>query len=292
MTEEQALIATILAHPADDLPRKVYADWLDEHGFHERAEFIRVQCALAEDGLCSLVGRKMMDGVTPTDCGGTCDQCRLRERERELLEANVIWGLPIASIFFGADPRAYVEYGHSGCAYHHQGATKITWAWSRGFAESIRLPLSAFLGGSCERCGGSGWARYYHPVEIEEVDDCPACSGTGRTEGIAKRLFETQPVTRVEFTDREPFTAAGNFHYWPCTAKGSILESIEANRGHFASNDLPPELFDHIKGDNCDLPYMEFKSYDSPDLAVDAASDAAVALGRSLAKLGTLASVA
>jgi uncharacterized protein (TIGR02996 family) len=42
-----ALIAAIRAAPDDDAPRLVYADWLDEHGQPERAEFIRVQCELA-----------------------------------------------------------------------------------------------------------------------------------------------------------------------------------------------------------------------------------------------------
>ena len=36
-------LEAILAHPDDDAPRLVYADWLDEHGDAERAEFIRVQ---------------------------------------------------------------------------------------------------------------------------------------------------------------------------------------------------------------------------------------------------------
>jgi uncharacterized protein (TIGR02996 family) len=49
MSEEQALLAAIHAHPLDDAPRLVYADWLDEHGGKAnvaRAEFIRVQCEL------------------------------------------------------------------------------------------------------------------------------------------------------------------------------------------------------------------------------------------------------
>jgi uncharacterized protein (TIGR02996 family) len=32
MTDRDALIAAIAAAPADDLPRLVYADWLDENG--------------------------------------------------------------------------------------------------------------------------------------------------------------------------------------------------------------------------------------------------------------------
>ena len=33
----------VVADPADDLPRLVYADWLDDHGDPDRAEFVRVQ---------------------------------------------------------------------------------------------------------------------------------------------------------------------------------------------------------------------------------------------------------
>jgi uncharacterized protein (TIGR02996 family) len=44
---EQALHRAIIESTEDDLPRLVYADWLDEHGQPERAEFIRVQVELA-----------------------------------------------------------------------------------------------------------------------------------------------------------------------------------------------------------------------------------------------------
>src|SRR5215475_6482850 len=45
--DRDALLAAVAAQPDDDLPRLVYADWLDEHGDPDRAEFIRVQCAMA-----------------------------------------------------------------------------------------------------------------------------------------------------------------------------------------------------------------------------------------------------
>lgn len=54
MTDDgSALLAAIIAHPAEDTPRLVYADWLDENGQHERAEFIRVQVELSRgpDGI-------------------------------------------------------------------------------------------------------------------------------------------------------------------------------------------------------------------------------------------------
>jgi uncharacterized protein (TIGR02996 family) len=46
MSEQSDLYRAVLANPEDDAPRLIYADWLDEHGQPERAEFIRVQCAM------------------------------------------------------------------------------------------------------------------------------------------------------------------------------------------------------------------------------------------------------
>jgi uncharacterized protein (TIGR02996 family) len=37
------LLRAILTNPADDAPRLIYADWLDEHGHDRRARFIRDQ---------------------------------------------------------------------------------------------------------------------------------------------------------------------------------------------------------------------------------------------------------
>jgi uncharacterized protein (TIGR02996 family) len=58
MSDQSALFAAICAHPDDDTPRLAYADWLDEHlpdrtpspaaGPSARAEYIRVQCRLAQ----------------------------------------------------------------------------------------------------------------------------------------------------------------------------------------------------------------------------------------------------
>jgi uncharacterized protein (TIGR02996 family) len=39
----QAFLEDILAHPDDDAPRLIFADWLEEEGDSDRAEFIRVQ---------------------------------------------------------------------------------------------------------------------------------------------------------------------------------------------------------------------------------------------------------
>ncbi|HEY1065456.1 MAG TPA: TIGR02996 domain-containing protein, partial [Pirellulales bacterium] len=46
MSQQAALLRAVIAAPDDDAPRLIYADWLDEQGDSERAEFIRLQCAL------------------------------------------------------------------------------------------------------------------------------------------------------------------------------------------------------------------------------------------------------
>jgi uncharacterized protein (TIGR02996 family) len=70
VSAEEAFLADIVEHPEDDAPRLVYADWLDEHGRPERAEFIRAQVELARAG--------------EDDPG----RDRLVERERQLLDAH------------------------------------------------------------------------------------------------------------------------------------------------------------------------------------------------------------
>ncbi len=48
MPENDALLKAVIASPDDDLPRLVYADWQEENGDAERAEFIRTQIELAK----------------------------------------------------------------------------------------------------------------------------------------------------------------------------------------------------------------------------------------------------
>jgi uncharacterized protein (TIGR02996 family) len=63
MSDRDALLAAITANPDDDLPRLVYADWLEEYGEAGRAEFIRVQCRTqhmrrGDEGLDDLLNRE------------------------------------------------------------------------------------------------------------------------------------------------------------------------------------------------------------------------------------------
>lgn len=59
---ETSFLADIIENPDDDAPRLIYADWLDDSGQLDRAEFIRTQCAAT---MCSGESRKeLMDRAT------------------------------------------------------------------------------------------------------------------------------------------------------------------------------------------------------------------------------------
>ena len=61
MSDGDALYRSVLAAPADDAPRLVYADWLDDHGDPERAEFIRLQVASANAPFSDAVRDRLRD---------------------------------------------------------------------------------------------------------------------------------------------------------------------------------------------------------------------------------------
>ena len=48
MSEEAAFLAAIKTNPADDVARLVYADWLDDHDQHAKAEYLRALTALTQ----------------------------------------------------------------------------------------------------------------------------------------------------------------------------------------------------------------------------------------------------
>jgi uncharacterized protein (TIGR02996 family) len=65
MRLEKAFLQDVLEHPDDDTPRLVFADWLEDNGDPDRAEFIRVQCRLAglpeADSRCRDLQRREAD---------------------------------------------------------------------------------------------------------------------------------------------------------------------------------------------------------------------------------------
>jgi uncharacterized protein (TIGR02996 family) len=109
MANAAGFLRAILENPDDDAPRLIYADWLDENGEPERAEFIRVQCSLA-------LVRQTASPVSSV----------LASREQELRERNEAQWIPKVPVL-----------GRGLCV-----------GFRRGFVEEVRAEARAFVAGA------------------------------------------------------------------------------------------------------------------------------------------------
>jgi uncharacterized protein (TIGR02996 family) len=96
MTEEEAFLEAICEEPDNDVPRLVYADWLEEQGRGERAEFIRVQIELGPhhdaDDIQSAVRH-----------GNPRRFYALQRHEKELLKCSSNWKGELAVLCLGQE---------------------------------------------------------------------------------------------------------------------------------------------------------------------------------------------
>lgn len=146
MTDPHAdFMRTIIASPADDAPRLVYADWLEEHGGEpERAEFIRLQIRIAhtpeflptecnvcgntsdeygtiEHGRGCYVVNEDGGGTTAADDNPKYEALRRRERELDAHKLDLDWlGFPFTVV--SIHPATAYEYRRGFCA-----AVRISW---------------------------------------------------------------------------------------------------------------------------------------------------------------------
>src|SRR5438128_3754342 len=137
MTDADAFLARIIAEPDKDAPRLVYADWLDDRGESDRAEFIRVQCRLAK------VDENNRD-IHP-----------LAARERELLEKHQEqWLRPLRDIVY-PDVQGWLG----------RWRTRPVFAavFRRGFPEAVVLPCARFLQYGADLCRAA-------PVQEVQLD--------------------------------------------------------------------------------------------------------------------------
>lgn len=166
MSDRDALLAAILSDPADDLPRLIYADWLNENGESERAEFVRVQ---VESSRC-----KPCDQLHCWPGNSACSgECELRRRERELFTHVAVFDwFPVPTDRMGATCRrkrneiAFKQFESSKRinSVRTEPATEQTYYVSRGFISSTRLSWADWLRHHEALC--------WHPKQTVE---CPAC---------------------------------------------------------------------------------------------------------------------
>jgi uncharacterized protein (TIGR02996 family) len=151
MTDGDLLLARVIADPACDAVRLVYADWLEENGQPERAEFVRVQVELANlppvrihaDGKSAIVGAvsaALAKVVDPHHERRT----KLRRRESDLLDAHRREWFPVEGLGapgFGEDePLRWWPAGDSRGESHIMDGTP-----RRGFVESVTCAAADWL---------------------------------------------------------------------------------------------------------------------------------------------------
>ena len=141
------LLRAILERPYDDALRLILADWLEERGEAERADFIRVQVALAQLDRCLCVldpeSRKVKI---------VCRSCNLRRREKKLLknefsgEAN-IWKWMGPALQLVTSPGGIED---NASAYRDDMGHRVL--FSRGFVGSVSCRLGDWIGRECWKC--------------------------------------------------------------------------------------------------------------------------------------------
>lgn len=215
MGDREALLQAILNDPADDNSRLIYADFIEEEGESERAEFIRLQIELAR-----------LEGLLFADC----DACALwpdtdgheheddcphsqkhprRQRERVLLsgpagrfdiDTTRIWPIQVS--------RGFISHITLSWADFQQHAPALIWwgpkACDCGGLEKMHRPSE------CRKCLGTGElpgstdACPKKNCAVGQLrrqfgyDLCSGCSGSGR---VPRPMpASAQPITTVTLT--------------------------------------------------------------------------------------------
>lgn len=184
MTDQEALLASILSSPHDDTPRLIYADWCEENGDAERAEFIRYQIDLARgpNGI-----KKAVDIDDADERQKWLDKVQwLSHRQFRLAADNPEWW----------PDGWFMKFDSDGCQY-----PRPTMYVCRGFASRVRCSCDHWLAHAdkltwwperkCEKCEGEGDyldAAGYAAVENGTLRDwvkltCPPCRGKGSIPG-------------------------------------------------------------------------------------------------------------
>ncbi len=211
-----AILKSIADSPADDLPRLIAADWLEDRGESARAEFIRLGCSLA---------------ATPPESGERATGDPRVERERELFETLIAkhlrWFVP-----HGFDIREFLVA-------------------ERGFLSEIRCPLALWVGGGpCRPCTGIGMAlRVGERTGADsQWESCSRCRGIGRVSGQGPRWMRQHPIAAIAIADREPWSAG-------LESRESPIWSLE-RRGTRSSeaHELPEAIFGHLRGGRSTAP--------------------------------------
>lgn len=205
----QLLLKAIIANPADDTARLVYADWLQEQGRDERAELVRVQVELAV--LESIVGwnGSVCQKGNNLECSRFNELCA---RESAILAANPDWRPKCVAcdgkgeVLVRSEERGGLRGGSYAPCTPCSGTGRIG-TFRRGWLDSVEVPRLADVLEQYTKKVRSYPADSYGPAEYDEVTDW-------RPTPWAERLVREHPLlTRVVAKDRKPATNTAEY-YW------------------------------------------------------------------------------
>ena len=301
MTEtEQSLLRAVLETPDDDLPRLVMADWFDEHGDPERAEYIRASINFAKEYIDPpkeyLPGMMMSarqfavsknQGHIPFDSKWHSDIGGMRG-----------WAVH-PSLPFTSEPEKYSQYMVSRDKLKEWfplcfADPKIQWTLKRGWPYKLECDTARFIGGSCSACSGTG---RYMPMQrwfintfnrgeagsIDQTEPCKDCLESGYYPNLHDVVGSNFPITEIHLVDKKTNQAVDykgrEFFIWYRD------DHEDAPPSNYALNMfLPKVIFKHLKWTDCRSGMYSFDTVDDADKRLSAAC---VRLIRSWAKLKT-----
>jgi uncharacterized protein (TIGR02996 family) len=186
---------SICETPRDDMPRLIFADWLEENGHEGQAEFIRLQIRTPEPELDGADWANVDRAYEPT-----------RKRGQSLLTAHWReWTWPVAELD-GARP--------------HHGS------FSRGFLCSLTMPSKLFIQNACA-------VFSIHPITKVELSNRGTLYGRRAGENYVVEFFDADLTKRGRRATRlpGPIFAFLDRVGIPCTLRGARAELCVRREG-------------------------------------------------------------
>ncbi len=178
MNDGELLLKAIVADPDDDVARLVYADWLDEHGDHDRAEFVRIQCG----------GFTIAGSLWPTSI-----------REALLLSVNLAWRPPCYHCGGSGNHPMYEGTSDHELPCPRCNAAKRVGTMERGFFRSVEVPRLDYV---LIHEDGDDMGDYWRPT--------PWALTLAREFPTVERVFVADAVPYTGAADGESF----GFQWW------------------------------------------------------------------------------
>jgi uncharacterized protein (TIGR02996 family) len=189
--DEMAFLNRMREWPKDEVVQLVFADWLEEHGDCDRAEFIRQGVTYDKYG-CVNIDESNYNFSGFDKC--TCDNC---DKFRTNLHCSLhIEGILINAVFIDEHDTPVSNYPN---LHIYNGVVRsIICTLDQWFSKQI-----------CATCFGCGGNFYIGCDERDEDLICKNCNGTARVESLGRQLIKHHPITRVNFRRSDLILSVG-----------------------------------------------------------------------------------